>query len=226
MNYAVIACETLQDELNLAIKETGCNLPVVWVNSDYHDDSNKLRTKLQEEIDKLTDIDYVLFAYGCCGNALVGLNANKSKLIIPVTDDCISMVLSEPGKKYIRHKETYFLTRGWLESSKSIAREHAYTIKRYGETRAKKIFSRMFEHYRYLMLIDTGAYNFKDNSFKFKEFAKDLGLEPVVERGNIWFLKKLLLGPYDEDFCIIEKGESVTLNHFGYVQRGPAHQHQ
>ena len=210
MNFAIIACETLRDELNLEIQETGCQYPVIWVSSDYHIDPDKLRLKLQQEIDALANFDSILFAYGSCGNGLVGLRASTANLIIPQTDDCISMILSQPGQKYERHKQTYFLTKGWLEGSKSLAVEHAHTIKRYGEARAKKLFAMMFEHYRYLMLIDTGAYRPEDYFAQVKELGQDLSLEPIVGKGNLWFLKKLLLGPYDQDFCIIPKGETVT----------------
>ena len=30
-------------------------------------------------------------------------------------------------------------------------------------------------------------------------------LELIIENGGIWFLKKLLTGPYDDDFSIIQK---------------------
>ena len=33
MNNIVIACETLKDELEEAIKLTGCKLPVIWIDS-------------------------------------------------------------------------------------------------------------------------------------------------------------------------------------------------
>lgn len=224
MNKLIIACETLRDELNLAIQETGCHYPIIWVSADYHIDPEKLRAKLQQEIDALSDVDRILLAYGCCGNGLVGLRASTGELIIPRTDDCISMILSRPGQKYERHKQTYFLTKGWLEGSKSIAVEHAHIVKRYGAARAQKLFARMFEHYRYLMLIDTGAYSVQDYFGRVEELGRDLSLEPIIEKGDLWLLKKLLLGPYDQEFCLIPKAGIVTLQHFGYALSGPAHQ--
>lgn len=209
MTYAIIACETLRDELNLAMHETGCRYPVIWVESDYHIDPDKLRTKIQQEVDIMEDINTILFAFGCCGNGLVGLRATSADLIIPKTDDCISMVLSEPGKKYERHKQTYFLTRGWMKSSKSILNEYRYTLKKYGKIRTRELYEIMLKHYNYLMLIDTGAYNLDECSGDAKELADNTSLKLIVEKGGIWFLKKLLTGPYDEDFCIMEKNGTV-----------------
>lgn len=224
MNYAVIACETLRDELNLASQETGCQFPIIWVDSDYHIDPNKLRSKLQEEIDVLKNVDAVLFAYGCCGNGLVGLQASSADLIIPKTDDCISMVLSEPDQAFERHKQTYFLTKGWMDGSKSLWNEYQHCLKRYGETRARYIFELMLKHYKFLMLIDTGAYELDDYILRAQELAKNINLELTYAKGGIWFLKKLLTGPYDDDFCVIPKGGTVNTGHFGYAQGEPFRQ--
>lgn len=224
MSKAIIACQTIYDELNLAMHETGCHYPVIWVASDYHMDPNLLRTKLQEEIDNLKNVNDILFAYGCCGNGLVGLKASTASLIIPKTEDCISMVLSQPGEKFERQKQTYFLTRGWLEGSKSILAEYEHARKRYGEARAKRLFKFMLKHYHYLMLIDTGAYTLEDCLSKAEELANNTELEVVVAKGGIWLLKKLLTGPYDEDFCVIPKGGTVNPGHFGLADLVPAHQ--
>jgi hypothetical protein len=36
-------------------------------------------------------------------------------------------------------------------------------------------------------------------------------------KGNLWLLKKLLTGPYDDDFIIIDKGQTVNTASLGYV---------
>ncbi|MBS4024477.1 MAG: DUF1638 domain-containing protein [Clostridia bacterium] len=215
MTYAVIACQALRYELEKEICETGCAYPVIWVGSEYHIDPNKLRVKLQGIIDSLKNIDNILLVYGSCGNGLVGLTASTANLIIPKTDDCISLLLTKSNEKVERAKGTYFLTKGWIESPKSIINEYVYTLKRYGEEKTKKIYNLMLKHYRYLMLIDTGAYNIEECKSEAAGFAANQNLELIIAKGDTWFLRKLLLGPYDKDFCIIKKGENVNLNHFG-----------
>jgi hypothetical protein len=224
MSKVIIACQTISDELNLAMRATGCSYPVIRMASDYHMDPNLLRAKLQEEIDKLTDFQDILLAYGCCGNGLVGLKASTAGLIIPRTEDCISMVLSRPGEKFERLKRTYFLTRGWLQGSKSIAAEYEHACERYGEARARKLFKFMLKNYNYLMVIDTGAYPLADCLSKAEELAGNTGLEVVVSKGSVWLLQKLLTGPYDEDFSVIPRGGTVNSSHFGMAGAAPAHQ--
>jgi len=222
MNCAIIACQTLQDELNLAIQETRCQYPVIWLESKYHISPNSLREKLQSEIDNLKKIDTILFAYGSCGSGLVGLTASTANLIIPKTEDCISMILSQPTKTFERPKKTYFITKGWMDSSSSLLEEYEHTLKRHGEERTKRIFKLMLGHYQYLMLIDTGAYNLDEWKNKAQELAQKVNLELVTKETSIWLLKQLLTGPYDENFCTIKKGETVSLGHFGYQDGRPS----
>lgn len=216
----IIACQTIEDEVNKAMAQTGSQDPILWVDSEYHIDPSKLRAKLQETINEVEGYDQLLFAYGCCGNGLVGLEATTARLIIPKTDDCISLVLSVPNEKFQRRKKTYFLTRGWMESCKSIFSEYQYTINKYGPKRAERLFNLMLKNYEDLMLIDTGAYPLDRCQEKAKDFASSINLNFITEKGSTWFLEKLLIGPYDQDFCVIEKGQTVTLNHFGYEDYG------
>lgn len=216
MNYTVIACRTLYDELMMAVKETQCEYPVVWVDSKYHFDPSKLRARLQLEVDSLVNADRILFAYGSCGNGLVNLRASTGELIIPKTDDCISMVLGPPGQTVQRQKETYFLTKGWMESSQGLFKEYWRTLKRYGDKKTKRIFEQMLGHYKYLMLIHNGSCSEESWTAQAHVLAAKTNLRLVETKGSIQFLKQLLTGPYDENFCIVRKGEVVTLGHFGY----------
>lgn len=217
MNRVVIACRNLYDELMMAFRETGCNDPVVWMDSDYHLDPNRLRCKLQEIIDGLQDTDVVLLAYGRCGNGLVGLNATGADLVIPKTDDCISIFMSRPGEEFNRRKETYFLTKGWIEFPKGLMNEYNHTLKSYGEKKTKRIFEMMLKHYLYLMVIDTKAYELDTLMEDAADLAKKVDLELVVSEGSLWLLKQLLTGPYDDHFCVIPKGRQVALRDFGYT---------
>lgn len=214
MGSIVIACKTLKDELEKAIIETEFKHPVIWIESDYHINPDKLRDRLQQEIDGLADVEQVLLCYGSCGNALVGLEATSAKLIIPKIDDCIALLLTKPNQKLTKIKNTYFLTKGWIDGSKSILNEYTHTLNRYGKEKTDKIFQLMLKQYKYLMLIDTGAYDINKYKSQSKNFAQILNLEFIMEKGQLWFIKKILTGPYDDYFCVIEKGEKVTLEHF------------
>lgn len=219
LRTALIACKMLQHEIKQAMYETGCQYPIIWVDSEYHRDPNILRAKLQEEIDNIKDIGTILLAFGCCGNGTVGLKASTADLIIPRTEDCIAMVLSRRGQVYERQKATYFLTKGWLEGTNSLAKEFEHAARRYGVQRAKKLFEQMFKHYKYLMLIDTKAYDIEECLDKATQLAYSLNLELIRAQGDVWLLKKLLTGSYDQDFCFIRKGGTVSNQDFGIYNR-------
>lgn len=216
MNKIIIACETLKDELTTAINTTGCRLPIIWIDSKYHIEPGRLRKKLQEEIDSITTAHNILLAFGCCGNAMIGVKASTANLIIPKTDDCISMVLSKQGEKFERAKKTYFLTKGWIESSRSLTAEYERAVERYGKEKAEKIFKFMLNSYKYLMLIDTQSYDVNKYKGKAEGIAQITNMKLIIEKGSLWFLEKLLTGPHDENFCIIPKGQEVKICHFGY----------
>lgn len=214
MSNIIVACETLKDELQKAMYLTGCQYPIEWIDSEYHNFPDRLREKLQEKIDSIENIDNILFLFGCCGNALVGIEATTANLIIPKTDDCISMILCKQGQKFERPKETYFLTKGWFESTRSLAAEYERAIELYGLEKTQRIFRIMLKNYKYLMLIDTGAYNVDEYVGKAKEITDVTNLQLIIEKGDVWFIKKLLTGPYDDDFCIIPKNSKVKISHF------------
>ncbi len=71
MSNIIVACETLKDELQKAMYLTGCQYPIEWIDSEYHNFPDRLREKLQEKIDSIENIDNILLLFGCCGNALV-----------------------------------------------------------------------------------------------------------------------------------------------------------
>jgi hypothetical protein len=211
----IIACNTIADELNNLINETGSAYPVLWIPSGLHNSPEILRNRLQEELDHLSNIDQVLLAFGYCGNALLGLTPPFYRMIFPRVDDCISLLLGSPQirKEISGAMGTYFLTKGWLEYEKNIWFEYQQTVNRYGKARADQVYRMILKHYERLGIIDTGAYELASISELTHIIAETLKLKHEVIPGTLNYLKKLLTGPWDEDFVIINPGESVTLTH-------------
>lgn len=205
----LIACKMLQHEINKALEEVGFNDPIVWVDSEYHNEPDALRDKLQQEIDKQKGASRILLAYGCCGNGTLGLRATTGELVIPKTEDCISMLMTQTKQKYLRPKATYFITKGWLEGTRSIAKEIEHTVKRYGKERAQRILAMMFKHYKYLMLIDTRSYDVEECLPEARQLAQSLNLELTISKGDICFLRDMLARNFGNNFIIIPKGEVV-----------------
>lgn len=84
-----------------------------------HDRPDVLRAKLQaelDEIDRRTDIEAVVLAYGLCGRGTVGLRAGRHPLVIPRAHDCITLFLGSK-EAYAHHQRScptcYYYTPGW-----------------------------------------------------------------------------------------------------------------
>jgi len=211
----IVACQTIRDEVNLAIAETGVNYPVLWIEYGLHNFPDRLGHKIQEEINKIENVKTILLAFGNCGNSLLGIKSPQAQLIIPRVDDCITLLLGSYERRQNLYKEigTYFLTKGWLENEQNLLSEYERCVKGYGKDKALRVMKMMLNNYHRLMVIDTQAYQFEGILIKTKGFADALGLSHEKIDGSLRFLKKLLLGPWDEEFAIIPPGQEVMLEH-------------
>ena len=199
MTECVIACSTLKGELGLAFARLGREWPVRWVPSGYHDFPKKLHALLQEELDNV-QADRVLMAFGLCGNAVSGLQSRDFELILPRTDDCISMLIGSVQARadYGREHAAYYLTQGWLSGERNIWTEYQYTRQKYGDEQADAILKMMFGHYRTLGLLDTGAYPMEDLYRQSAPIAEAFGFAQETVPAGIGWLENLLTGPWPE----------------------------
>jgi hypothetical protein len=214
MSTIIVACHTLTDELNLAIRTTGVGYPVFWIDSKLHIKPEKLREEVQATLLKISNVSTILLAFGYCGNGLAGIKSETARLILPRVEDCISILLGsqERRSKLSRDSASYFLTKGWIESENNITDEWNYSVKRFGEERGARIMRAMLKNYRHLTLIDTEAYDVMLYKEKTEELAAKLGLTHQVVKGSRRLFQKLLVGPWDEEFVIAEPGEAIPSN--------------
>lgn len=211
MKTVVIACRTIEDELMYAIRETGVDCPVLWVESGLHNVPDSLHKRLEEMLADV-DAERVLLAFGFCGNAVLGLKAGNFEMIVPRADDCITVLLGslrhrmEIANKYA----AYFLTEGWLRGERNIWVEYQYTVKRYGKKRADSIMKMLYSHYRTLAIVDAGVTPLEPTVEKAKPIAETFKLEPMTIQGSTDWLKQLLTGPWTEDrFLVIPPGDEI-----------------
>jgi hypothetical protein len=214
MTTQIIACRTIADELELARRETGCDLLVRWVDSGLHNRPDRLRTALQQALDEVTGTERVLMAFGFCGNAVVGLATGDFELVVPRVDDCISLMLGSTTRRQAisDEKGTYFLTRGYLEHESNIWSEYqAFAAKR-GKALADSIYATLLEHYRRLGIIDTGAYELEPFVECTGPIAETFHLEREVLPGTTRYLQKLLTGPWDDEFIVVGPRSVVSFD--------------
>ena len=210
VSVRIISCKTIEPELRAAMARTGCEYEVLWLESGLHNVPRKLNARLQELLGQCAGADTVLLAMSFCGNSVVGLKTGEFRLIMPRSDDCITLLMGS-FRERMKYKATYFLSEGWLKGERNLWQEYETCIRRYGEERGKWIFSTMLEHYRNLALVDTGCSDREILEAEVKEIAEKLGLEYVWIPGTLEFLEQLLTGPWPrERFVVIPPGGEVT----------------
>ena len=209
MNPVIIACQTIENEVLAAMAAEGLDYPIRWIESGLHNVPKLLNQRLQEELDACVGFDTVLLAMSFCGNSLIGLKTQDFQLVIPRSDDCITLVLGSIERRQ-ETGYTYFLTEGWLKGERNIWVEYQKSIEHYGEKRGKKIFDALFAHYKYLALVDTGAYDAAAAEQEAKEIAVRLSLEYRKMGGTLDFLRQLLRGSWTpERFVMIDPHSEV-----------------
>jgi hypothetical protein len=217
----ILACNTIRDELEKAALAADCHHPFIWIESGLHLVPDALRKRVQQELDGISGVERVLLGFGFCGNAVVGLDTKDFQLIAPRVDDCITWLLGSKENRDRCGKEggVYFLTKGWLEGEVNIWKEYQATLARFGPERTDRIYRHMLAHYRFLGLIDTGAYDLEGLLPQVRDIAATLKLDTKILLGSDLYLKRFLTGPWDtRDFLIVPPFTRIDL--FGHVLPG------
>lgn len=235
MRLKLIACKVLTREVGLLSASCENFIDITWLRQGYHNEPDKLRGILQEQIDRIDagedpcscggdcgDFDAILIGYGLCSNGVAGISSKKYPLVIPRAHDCITLFL---GSKE-RYSEVfarlsggiYWYTPGWIENSIMPSKER--------KEKALEIYTELYgeDNAEYLVDMESGwlrdykaACFVKNNEIEngaYKEYTKDcaeyLGWEYREEEGDLSLLKRFLNGQWDEkDFLIVPPGSSA-----------------
>lgn len=208
--YIMITCEILQDEINEILKETPVAYPIIYLPPDLHLFPEKLRDYLQDLINRLHNVDYIILPMGRCGNGTLGLKSETATLVLPKCEDCVNLLLSDASLKVERPKYSMFFTAGWLRNELSPHNEYERTVAKYGREKADMIMGMMYDGYKYFSLIDTGAYDKEAAIRKLQPLAKIAEVEINELPGKYGMLKKMLRLDFGADFALIPPGVEVT----------------
>ena len=220
----VLACATVVEEM-LPLLPDGVEYQVF--DFGLHVNPANLKQALQDAIDAAGETaDVVILGYGLCSMAVVGLRANGCTLVVPRVDDCIAIFLgsscaykeqatAEPG--------TYYVTKGWLKVGDTPFDEYESLAARYGPAKAEWVIREMIKHYTRLALIATGGAADKmdpdgDDMEGYREkvraMAERWGLRFEEIPGSDALVRKMLFGPWDDEFVVVPPGESIRYEHF------------
>ena len=226
MDYSrtlVMACATVIEEM-LPLLPQGMQHQVL--DFGLHINTEKLRRTLQEAIDAVSgQFDTIILGYGLCSQAIIGLKANGCRLVVPRVDDCIAIFLGSRSAytaQFRTEPGTYYLTKGWIEVGDTPFSDFERTVQRFGKERADYIYKILMGNYKRLALINTGQYGLEKYREYTRRTADEFGLRYQEIQGSDLLVKKMLLGPWDDEFVVIEPGEIFTLQQFIRFDEGVA----
>lgn len=211
----VLACATVIEEM-LPLLPEGMQHQVLDFGLHIH--PGTLRSTLQAAVDSARGrYETIILGYGLCSLALVGLQANGCRLVAPRVDDCIALFLGSRDAYLAQSRSeagTYYLTKGWIEVGDTPFSDYERYVEQYGKARAERIFKVMMGNYKRLALIDTGQQGMEKYRAHARSLARRFGLRYEEIPGSDRLLRKMLLGPWDADFVVIEAGGTFTLEQF------------
>jgi len=211
----VIACATVIEEMLPFLPD---DVSSETLDFGLHLQPNQLKQVLQQKIDEASrHADVLLLGYGLCSMAVVGLRATTACLVIPRVDDCIAIFLGSCSAYRQQTKKepgTYYLTKGWIEVGDSPFSEYQRLVEKFGEAKAERMIRLMLKNYTRLGFINTGQYEIG----RYRDYARktadkfDLRFEELD--GSPALVKKMVFGPWDDEFLVVGPGETVQYTDF------------
>ncbi|MBQ6810479.1 MAG: DUF1638 domain-containing protein, partial [Firmicutes bacterium] len=207
----MLACRNIEDEIDAAMKEAGTDFPVIYLPSGTHDRPERMNKLLQEIMDSITDIDYLLLPMGRCGNSTLGLRSDRFSLVLPKCEDCINLILSKDSLKVDRPKGHMFFTQGWLRSSKAAPGEFEKTLAKYGEDTCKMLMQMIYGGYTHFGILHTGLYDTEKAKAQLTPLAEMIPVEFKDMEAPFGVLKKMCALKLDDpNFVIVPPGAEVN----------------
>ena len=202
------------DVIRYVIKKYQIEITVIWLDRKLHNDPKKLHLCIQQQILENQDADEILLSYGLCGNAVIGLYSEHTRLVMPAFDDCICQMLYAESEGMvvnlgISEKGCFYLTREWTIDQDSIVPQCELIYRQYGKEYGSQIIKEIYSGYHSLVIIDTGVYDLTKVCGYAKLAADYTGMRVKIQRGSCKVIENLLLGKYDKTIRMVKKGERV-----------------
>ncbi|HET6496415.1 MAG TPA: DUF1638 domain-containing protein [Thermoleophilia bacterium] len=204
----IVACEVLRDE----IERVNPGLEIEFIDGALHDYPDRLRAALQEKIDATPGEREILLCCGRCSNGTVGLEARCHRLVVPAADDCISLLLGSRRRYLDEHRGcpgTFYYTRGWIDFIDDPYKDYLKIVPKYGEEKAAALARMILANYTRIAVIDTGVVELETLLPYVEMVSAFYGLPIEHLEGSLRYLDKLVNGPHDEEFLVVEPGERL-----------------
>lgn len=209
MNTIILTCPTLKGELLNALEQANNNAPVFFLPRELHSNPDKLRSYLQDFIDRLHNVDRVIICVSGCGGGTTGLKATTAELVLPRTRDCVDVLLSEEDLTKDNRKRRVYMTKSWFEAHQESTLNLEHLIKEKGQEEAEAFLRMLYKGFEEFIIVDTGTYDVQEVIDGLTPFVKVLGGSFTIIKGSYAVLHKLAKGTFDDSILVVPKGGEV-----------------
>lgn len=233
MLLKLIACNVFLREICLAVAESPHTIDLEFTELGEHVHPDVLNRKLQERIEAAASnsksYEAILLGFGICGNAGVGLEARRVRLVMPRAHDCCTVLLGsrEAFKAHFKDNPSMpFSSTGYMERGEYYLRregegtavhygdEYAAYVAQYGEENAKYLIETLHPTSHasagnQAVFIDIPETAPLGAAERFRAKAEADGHRFVRLEGSLRLIRKLVRGEWDDDFLVVEPGQRV-----------------
>jgi len=236
--FKFIGCEVLYREA-CYLAATGPNVvDVEFLHKGLHDlVTADMTTKLQAAVDAVdphAGYEAVLLGYARCNDGLVGVQARDLPLVLPKAHDCITLLFGSRRafeEDFHKHPGTYYKSTGWSERNvdRQVARpaygqegvmaklglteSYEQLVTKHGKENADYIIESLGgweKAYTRLCYLEMGLCDEEPLIERAREQAERQKWTFQHRRGDLALLRRLFLGPWDEDFIIVPPGGRIV----------------
>lgn len=238
--FKFIGCEIIYREACYLAAVGPHMVDVEFLRKGLHDlETGDMVARIQAAVDAVDPAaghEAILLGYARCNDGLVGVKATALPLVIPRAHDCITLFFGSRDA-YRRHFDerpgTYYLTTGWSERNRAeggdrstpaygrrgvmaklgLTESYEDMVDRYGRENADYIIESLGgweQHYTSLLYLEMGPMDESRFIEAARRRAEEKGWEFAQRKGDWSLLEKLFLGDWDDDFVIVQPGQTIA----------------
>lgn len=232
MKIKCLGCEALARMIYLCAAHSPHVVDVSLFPLGLHNQPKQLRTTLQNEIDAVSgkDYEYITLAYGLCGQAIAGISARETPIVIPRAHDCITLFLGDRKRYMEQHEQcpgTYWYTKDYIErgmlsgtniiwglgSDGNIQSTYEEFVEKYGQENADylmQVLGNWQSSYKRAVYVDLGT----GDGQSVEDIARKEATQNnwIFERmlGDLTLIRRLLAGEWNDDFLIVPAEKQIS----------------
>lgn len=213
----IIACEVFKEEFLMGLKIPRENC--IFLPQELHRTPDLLKDELQKQIDLLDqqgDLDCIYLGYGLCGNGVAGVKSSRSRIVIPNSEDCISVLLGlrHFSKCQVNRTTSYFLSSGWIAFGSDGWKEYQRCLGLFDHETAYWCTKEMIKYYEKFILINNGMASYLEDKVYVQKVSEFFGLNYEEVEGSMDWLASLFEDIESNSKIIVEPGILIQNNMF------------